>query len=446
MTRGPATAPWSDLAREIPAWFQDAKFGIFIHWGAYSVPAWAEPTGELGAVDEATWYRHNPYAEWYFNTIRFEDSPARAHHRETYGDAPYDDFLDGWRAEAFDPASWVSLFQRAGARYIVPTTKHHDGIALWDAPGTASRNTVHRGPRRDLIAELAAATRGAGLRFGVYYSGGLDWYVTDLPPLDSHTAVHTRRPVDAAYAAYAYLHVRDLIDRYRPDVLWNDIEWPDAGKHAGPLGLYQLFRHYYASVPDGVVNDRWGDTHFDYRTSEYQHELDNESAPFWENCRGIGYSFGYNQVEDETQSLDGPGIVRHLADVVSRGGNLLLNVGPTGRGEIPELQRRALEQLAEWMQVNSAAIHGTRPVPPHLAAPSDAPWVRWTRAGATVHAIIDATGQIRLPTGAGALDPASAALIDGTPLTAEEDGSDFVLHLPDPVLTGPVVVKFTASG
>jgi alpha-L-fucosidase len=434
---------WHELSRAVPDWYRDAKLGIFVHWGAYSVPAWAEPTGELGAVDDAVWFRHNPYAEWYFNTIRFDDSPARAHHRETYGDAPYDGFLDTWQPDAFDPAAWTALFARAGARYVVPTTKHHDGIALWDAPGTARRNTVCRGPRRDLIGELAGATRAAGLRFGVYYSGGLDWHVTDLPPLDSHTAVHERRPVDAAYAAYAYLHVRDLIDRYRPDVLWNDIEWPDAGKHDRSLGLFELFRHYYATVPHGVVNDRWGDTHWDFRTSEYQLNLANETAAAWENCRGIGLSFGYNQVEDAAHLLDGPGLVRHLADVVSRGGNFLLNVGPTAGGEIPARQRRSLEQLADWMAGNSVAIHDTRPLPAEVAGPSDAPWVRWTGAGGTAYAVVDGSGPVTLSAAAGALDAGSARLPDGRPVPAKEDGGRLSVEIPRPAVPGPAVVGFT---
>jgi alpha-L-fucosidase len=443
MTASEPTAPWEELSRDVPVWFRDAKLGIFIHWGAYSVPAWAEPTGALGTVEEGTWFRHNPYAEWYFNTIRFDDSPARAHHRKTYGDAPYDDFLDSWRAEAFDAASWLALFARAGARYVVPTTKHHDGIALWDAPGTGTRNTVNRGPRRDLIGELASATREAGLRFGVYYSGGLDWHITNLPPLDSHRAVHERRPVDPAYAAYAYLHVRDLIDRYQPDVLWNDIEWPDAGKHDRSLGLFQLLEYYYATIAEGVINDRWGETHWDYRTSEYELGRENETADAWEHDRGIGLSFGYNQVEDASQLLDGPAIVRLLADVVSRGGNLLLNVGPTASGEIPELQRRALEQLADWMQVNRIAIHDTRPLPADLASASDTPWARWTQAGAMAYLVLDADGQVRLPVTAAALDVASARLPDGTPVTAKEEGREVVLDVPRPQVAGPVVVGFT---
>ena len=155
--------------------------------------------------------RHNPYAEWYFNTIRIPGSPAAEHHQQVYGGAPYDDFLDAWTAEAFDPADWAQLFAAAGAEYVIPTTKHHDGIALWDAPGTGTRNTVHRGPRRDLIAEIATAVRAEGMRFGVYYSGGLDWSITNLPPITSAADLHTLRPTDAAYNAYAYLHVR------RPD-------------------------------------------------------------------------------------------------------------------------------------------------------------------------------------------------------------------------------------
>ena len=442
MTSFQSTAPWRELARDIPAWYPDAKLGIFVHWGAYSVPAWAEPTGELGVVDEATWFRHNPYAEWYWNTIRLPGSPARAYHHETYGDAPYDRFLDSWQAEAFDPASWAALFARAGARYVVLTTKHHDGIALWDAPGTADRNTVRRGPRRDLVAQMADATRRAGMRFGVYYSGGLDWHVTDLPALDSHAALHRRRPVDPAYAAYAYLHVRNLIDRYRPDVLWNDIEWPDAGKHDRSLGLFRLFRHYYATVEDGVVNDRWGDTHSDFRTSEYQSGLDNETAAAWENCRGIGLSFGYNRAEDASHLLDGPGIVRHLADVVSRGGNLLLNVGPAAGGEIPDLQLRSLLQLADWMRVHRTAIHGTRPLSADLARPSETPWARWTRAGDMAYVIVDAAGPVRLTVRPGALDTGTAQLTDGTAVAATERGGQLVVEVPQPAVPGPAVVRF----
>ncbi|HEY9377334.1 MAG TPA: alpha-L-fucosidase, partial [Jiangellaceae bacterium] len=316
---------WDDLRRPTPGWLPAAKLGIFIHWGPYSVPAWAEPSGALGAVPESEWFKHNAYAEWYFNTIRIPGSPAAQHHHDVYHDAPYDDFLDQWTAAKFDAVGWAKLFAEAGASYVVPTTKHHDGVALWDAPGTGTRNTVHRGPRRDLIGEIAHAVRAAGLRFGVYYSGGLDWSITDLPPLTSHLDVLTLRPNDAAYNVYAVLHVRDLIERYQPDVLWNDINWPDAGKRTGPWSLHELLADFYAGNPDGVVNDRWGETHCDFRTTEYEAFSENESESAWENCRGIGFSFGYNQAEDERQILSGRQLACHLTDVVSRGGRLLLN-------------------------------------------------------------------------------------------------------------------------
>ena len=236
----PAAPDWSALARPVPEWFTDAKLGIFIHWGPYSVPAWAEPTGELGAVDWGTWFRHNPYAEWYFNTIRFPDSPAHEHHAEglrrravrrlprRLDHGPLGPRRSG-RACSPGPAPATS------SRPPSTTTASPSGTRPAPAPATP----WHRGPHRDLVGDLADAVRTAGLRFGVYYSGGLDWHVSDFPPLDSGDAVgDASRPKDAAYAAYAYLHVQDLIERYAPDVLWNDIEWPDAGKHnslAGPL-------------------------------------------------------------------------------------------------------------------------------------------------------------------------------------------------------------------
>ena len=425
--------------REVPAWYRNAKFGIFVHWGAYSVPAWAEPIGELGTIDKATWFRHNPYAEWYANTIRIDGSPAQQHQREVHGGAPYDDFLDQWTAEDFDADGLVDLFRRTGARYLVPTTKHHDGIALWDAPGTGDRNTVRRGPRRDLVRELAEAARRGGLRFGVYYSGGLDWHFTSFPPIQDESFDDVR-PVDAAYNEYAFAHVADLIDRYRPDVLWGDIEWPDAGKPDGPHSFARLLERFYGATPDGVVNDRWGLTHWDFRTSEYQQGTSVEGGQMWENCRGIGFSFGYNQLEDASHYMDGPATVRHLVDVVSRGGNFLLNVGPDAAGRIPELQRRTLEQLADWMALHGAAVHDTEPLSTDSARPSAGPWVRWTRTGDVAHAVVEGSGRVVLPADPARLDAGSARLVDGTPVAATAADDGIVVDLPEAKVAGPVVV------
>jgi alpha-L-fucosidase len=333
----------------LPEWAREASLGIFIHWGAYSVPAWAEPEHIAGEEEpEGGWFKHSSYAEWYANTIRIEGSPAAAHHAEVYGSAPYEEFLDQWRAEAYDPAEWARLFSAIGADYVVPVTKHHDGVTLWDAPGSEGWNTVDRGPKRDLLGPLAAAVRAEGMRFGVYYSGGLDWSITDFPPIrDADDLFHRYRPNDAAYAAYATAHVRDLIDRYAPSVLWNDIEWPDAGKEDGSLD--ELIAHYREVVPDGIVNDRWGADVWDYRTSEYSMAAEHETGIGWEHNRGLGSSFGYNHVEDESLTLSPRALAKHYTDVVSRGGRLLLNVGPDASGRIPDVQLRTLEGVAAWM-------------------------------------------------------------------------------------------------
>lgn len=335
------------MKRQLPAWAKDASLGIFVHWGPYSVPAWAEPTGAWGAVPQERWFAHNAYAEWYANTIRIAGSPAEAYHLANYGNTPYETLLDRWQVEDYDPGDWARLFRAAGADYVIPVTKHHDGIVLWEAPGSGDRTSVARGPRRDLITPLADAVRATGARFGVYYSGGLDWSVTTFPPIRSMADVQNLRPTDAGYAAYATAHVRDLIERFRPSVIWNDIGWPDAGLADGTLA--RLLEHYKEVVPDGIVNDRWGGDVWDYRTSEYSHDTQNELGVGWEHNRGLGFSFGYNRMEDESLVLTPRELARIFSDVVSRGGRLLLNVGPDASGRIPEVQRRTLAGIASWM-------------------------------------------------------------------------------------------------
>ncbi|EJZ87717.1 hypothetical protein HMPREF9241_00345 [Schaalia turicensis ACS-279-V-Col4] len=346
-----SASDWSDLVRPTPQWYSDAPLGFFVHWGAYSLPAWAEDHGELGTeADWVQWFTHNSYAEWYYNTIRIPGSPASVRHQELYGKLDYDSFLDMWDARRFDAHDWLARFSAAGADYAVLTTKHHDGITLWDAPETGTRNTVARGPRRNFVEAFADATREAGLHLGLYYSGGLDWHYRPFPPIVTDEQCNDlHRPKDRDYARYAFVQSKDLIDRYRPDVFWNDIDWPDEGKNFGEYGLGRLMEHFYAVCPQGVTNDRYGGVHSDFLTSEYQHFGASESASVWENCRGVGLSFGYNRNEGPEQYLDGPAAVRHLLDVVTRGGRLLLNVGPKADGSIPEEQIAALDGLAEFM-------------------------------------------------------------------------------------------------
>ena len=367
---------WNALPTRLPDWFRDAPLGIFIHWGAYSVPAWAELGAELGAADDGEDRRtRNPYSEWYANTIRIEGSPAAEHHREVRGGAPYDDFLDQWQAEHFDPVAWAELFRRAGADYVVLTTKHHDGIPLWDAPGSGERNTARRGPRRDLVGESAEAVHEAGMRFGVYYSGGLDWHVRPTAPLVAGEDVHdTKRPRDDEYGKYCAAQVRDLIDRYRPDVLWNDIGWPNQNMHFDEGGLGELLEHFYRQRPEGLINDRFSGAHHDFVTTEYQ-AGDAPAGQAWENCRGIGQSFGYNQLEGPAQYISAAQAVRHVVDAVSRGGRVLLNVGPRADGTLPEPQVAVLERLGEFMAEHKQALAGS-----HGLGALELPGAGWARA------------------------------------------------------------------
>lgn len=371
----------------LPTWAQEASLGIFVHWGAYSVPAWAEPTGALGTVPDGAWFTHNAYAEWYANTIRIPDSPAAKHHTDVHGGRPYEAFLDQWRAESYDPADWARLFKAAGADYVIPVTKHHDGICLWDAPGSQARSTVGAGPRRDLLDPLARATRKAGMRFGVYYSGGLDWAFAEHPPITRDKDLDRYRPVGPDYAAYASAHVTDLIERYRPSVLWNDINWPEAGKEDGSLD--RLLTHYREVVPDGIVNDRWGAPVWDYRTSEYAHDAANEAGRHWEHTRGLGFSFGLNQLEDASLTLSPRELARLYADIISRGGRLLLNVGPDATGRIPEVQRRALEGVQSFMAAAKPLTTARAPLDEGAVTVRGAAWWRTWSHGEEVVVVTD---------------------------------------------------------
>lgn len=341
----------------VPEWFTDAKLGFFIHLGLYSVPGWALTGDGPTPVEDA--YALHRYAEWYGNTVRIP-SPTRERHERIYGvGTSYEDFADQWRMPDFDASRLIGQIAAAGARYVVPTAKHHEGFCLWET-GTTSFNSVRRGPGRDLIRELHDATRAIGLRFGVYFSGALDWHVSNFPPIQSDRELFLFRRNDEQFARYSAAQLEELINRFSPDVLWNDIDWPDGGKGREEFALAALFRRYMARVPGGALNDRWGVPYHGFLTREYRnipHKLDHP----WEATRGLGRSFGYNQAETAEDSLSGAELIRLLVDVVAKNGNLLINVGPRSDGTIPDVQAAAMEELGSWLGRNGDAVYGTRP-------------------------------------------------------------------------------------
>ncbi|MFY9279659.1 MAG: alpha-L-fucosidase [Caldicoprobacterales bacterium] len=333
--------------RPIPAWFDNVKFGIFIHWGVYSVPAWGPKKA---------------YAEWYGHAIKDPNSDFYRFHKETYGEKfEYKDFAPMFRAELFDADSWAELFKEAGAGYVVLTSKHHDGFCLWPSVQSPNWNSCDVGPRRDIVGELTAAVRKRNLKMGLYYSL-MEW---DNP-------LYLQDP-----SLYATKHMipqmKDIINTYSPDLLFTDGEW-DHSSHVWRSQEFLTWLFNESKVRDQiVVNDRWGketrSRHGGYYTTEYGEvtpgvELDYEDAEGmrkWEECRGIGSSFGYNRNENLKDYMTETELIHLLVDTVSKGGNLLLNIGPAADGTIPVIMEERLLQIGDWLKINGEAIYGTKP-------------------------------------------------------------------------------------
>lgn len=349
-------ATWASVdSRPTPQWWSDAKFGIFIHWGVYSVPAFATK-GE--------------YAEWYWNRLASppgHDMSAsetrvrretREFHDRWYGkEFSYFDFAPRFKAEFFDANEWADLCQRSGAKYVVLVSKHHDGYALWpsaEASKTWGRkwNAVEIGPRRDLVGELSAAVRRKNLEMGFYFSL-YEWF----------NPLWLKPGKDEYVERHVFPQFKDLVTRYSPAVIFSDGEWElPSERWRAPELLAWLFNDSPVAQKV-VVNDRWGKEtrhrHGGYYTTEYGAGLPGATHP-WEENRGIGHSYGYNRNEDLDDYATGRQLLLTLIDTVSRGGNLLLNVGPTADGRIPVEMQDRLAYLGRWLTHNGEAIYGTQ--------------------------------------------------------------------------------------
>jgi len=434
-------------AHPMPEWFHDAKFGIFVHWSVSSIPAFAPPNKRgIGDVDLANpesvaWmFKNTPYAEWYWNSIRIEGSPAQRHHRQTYGaDYPYEAFAAQFidLSRGADVEAWADLFARAGARYVVFVTKHHDGFLLWPSRHPNPHRTAWQ-TERDFVGELTRAVRARGLRMGLYYSGGIDWTFHGLP-IDSLETFLSSVPQSEAYARYADAHWRELIDRYEPALLWNDIGYPERADPA------RLFADYYNRLPDGVVNNRFmigggpGGQHHDYVTPEYA-VLDRIVERKWETVRGLGGSFGFNRAEPEDHLLRAEEIVHMLADVASKNGNLLLNVGPTANGLVPWAQASRILAVGQWLRINGEAIYGTRPWREADGRTTDGVSVRFTRKDGMLYAIVFGAAAATVCTleRLQARDDSEVRLLGyGQPLRWHRQDAGIGVELPGDMPTGP---------
>jgi alpha-L-fucosidase len=332
--------------RPCPQWWKDAKFGIFVHWGAYSVPAFAPyDKDSFGGC----------YAEHYGNPARWKKYPqfAEFHNRNHHGKS-YCDFAAEFTAENFNAASWAELFRRAGARYVVLTSKHHEGFALWPSAYSPYFNSSMMGPKRDLCGELTEAVRAAGLSMGFYYSL-LEW----------RHPLYNKNDISQFVEKVNLPQLKELVTRYRPEIVWTDGEWDYPWPvWRGPEFLAWLYNE--SPVKDVVVaNDRWGakfrgkcGDHYTTEYDDFAYGAEGVQHP-WEECRGIGLSFGYNRFETTEHYLSNEACIETLCDKVSRGGNLLLNIGPTADGLIPVIMQERLLAVGKWLSVNGEAIYGS---------------------------------------------------------------------------------------
>jgi len=334
-------ATWESLdTRSVPQWWKDAKFGIFIHWGVYSVPGYS---------------KKGDYAEWYENGLRNGDSARIKYQKENYGDRTYNDLVNDFHAELFNPNEWAKLIEKSGAKYVVLTSKHHDGFCLWPSK-EADRdwgfpwNAVTAGPHKDLLGELFKAIRKTSVHPGMYYSL-YEWYnplwLTDKTKYVSE---------------HMWPQMKDLINTYKPDVFWTDGDW-DAPASTWKSREFLAWLYNQSPVKNSVVTyDRWGSGvrfhHGGVYTPEYQPDLDFEDHP-WEESRGMGASYGYNRNEDSWDYNSAQSLVLQLIDKVSRGGNFLLDIGPDAHGKIPPIMQERLLEIGKWMDVNSEAIYNT---------------------------------------------------------------------------------------
>jgi alpha-L-fucosidase len=372
---GPFRSDWNSLgAYRVPEWFRDAKFGVFIHWGVYSVPAFGN--------------------EWYSRNMYQPGTPAFQHQIATYGPQSkfgYKEFIPMFRGEHFDAAQWVDLFVRSGARYIVPVAEHCDGFAMYDSSITPW-NAARMGPHRDVVAELAAATRARGLHFGVsshraehwwWYDGGMSFdsdvrslryaslygpaqpmalpgSVSKKEPNPNH--LEQWLPPDSAFLDDWLARSGELVEKYHPDFFYFDW-W--IGQPAFRPYLKRFAAYYYdqaARRGQPVVL-----TYKEQAMPAHTAVLDIERGKMqttrllpWETDTSVSIlSWGY-ATNDEYR--DAGSLIDELVDVVSKNGNLLLNVGPRADGTIPEPVQKVLLQIGAWLRLNGEAIYDTPPL------------------------------------------------------------------------------------
>lgn len=358
-------ADWDSLRQyRVPDWYPDAKFGIFLHWGVYSVPAFSN--------------------EWYPREMYLRGNMVFEYHRQHWGAQSvfgYKDFIPMFRAERWDPDRWVDLFKRAGARYVVPVGEHHDGFPMYDCIFTRW-TAAKMGPHRDVVGELGRAVRRQGLKLGVSSHRAFNWsYYTFEKDFDTSNPRYSglygvahaptpkindkpgelRQTVPPDYMQDWYARTVQIVDAYQPDLMWFDFcfEGPEWEPYRRQYAAYYYNRA--AAWGRGVV--------INYKHQAYPEDvavldverglLDQIRPRVWQTDTSVGWkSWGYVQDEKYKSAAD---VVPELVDIVSKNGCLLLNVGPKPDGAIPDEAEKTLLDIGRWLEVNGEAIYSTRP-------------------------------------------------------------------------------------
>ncbi|CAL4059913.1 unnamed protein product, partial [Meganyctiphanes norvegica] len=337
-------ANWESLdQRPLPDWYDDAKVGIFIHWGVFSVPSFGS---------EWFWDHWQGGNEKYVNFMKANYRPGFT----------YQDFAPQFTAEFFDPEHWAKVFQASGAKYVVLTSKHHEGYTLWPSKYSWSWNAMDVGPKRDLVGDLAAAIRSKtpDVRFGLYHSL-FEWF-NPLHAQDKANNLTTNNFITMKTMPELY----ELVNNYKPEVIWSDGDWtgPDWYWNS-TVFLSWLFSD--SPVKDTVVvNDRWGIgdmcTHGSFFTCADRYNPGVLQAHKWENCLTLDKeSWGYRRNANATDYLTIHEILSTMAETISCGGNMLVNIGPTKEGTLPPIMEERLYQMGQWLGINGEAVYASQP-------------------------------------------------------------------------------------